>query len=413
VTEPHVLLVAAAAVCVALAAGWFAVGRAPALDGERWFKTLLELQLARHGWSEDRRRAVLPYHPAGRLVERKLEHPDLAAVDGSPVAGEQGLVTTLRALPTVEARWALWVGSAERDLRPEVLGSEHDPARWLGPGHGWGRAGEAGGIKALALAAESRQDARWVWVDGGPCEGVPDLTGGIGAEATVVPWLWGVEQARLHEALAAWGRSLRATAGTQVPWPVWAAVERIAERLGELVVATAAEGVRRRLWAAVEAAPPSRRLLVGSTGVGTAVLLRALVSDMDLRDRIVGVLAVGGVIGGWPALGGPVGEARCADWLGARFRHELLDTEIIRLIPYMAVQWVDPKTSPLGAGGLPVGAARFPEPQYVGGRFLQPKEAPSVEVVDLGVLVPDPDLPLEEVVDALRLVCALWSLTRR
>lgn len=410
-SDPLVLMIAWAALAVALLAGWFAVPRPPKLEGERWFKAMLDERLRSIGVAEGERRRWVPYHPAGRLIERKLAHPGLAAIDGAPLEGEQALVQAWAALPTVAARHASWVTGGDRTgLAPAALGPEHDPSRWLGPGHGWGRLADGVGAAAVVEAAEARQDARWVWVDGG---GSPALAPRAARFATVVPWWWGLQADGFGAALAAWGEALRGLRGAEVMWTSWEAVRQVAERLGEAQVALAADGVRRRLWAAVEGAPASRRLLVGADGVGTTLVLRALVADMDLRDRVVAVLSVGGWIGGLPDLPGPCGEGRCKDWLDAWFRHELLDTEVIRQIPYLSVQWLDGAESPPGAGGLPVGAARFPEPQFVGGRFLQPKEAPTVEVVDLGALSPDPALPLDEVLTALRLVSALWSLSRR
>ena len=43
----------------------------------------------------------------------------------------------------------------------------------------------------------------------------------------------------------------------------------------------------------------------------------------------------------------------------ANFRHERLDVEVIRLVPYASVQFAQDTPLRLEAGGIPVDAARF------------------------------------------------------
>jgi hypothetical protein len=151
----------------------------------------------------------------------------------------------------------------------------------------------------------------------------------------------------------------------------------------------------------------SSRLILATTGDAAPTLLRALAEHVDVRDRVVAVVAIGAAIHGLPDVDGPRGEAVMRDWLEHHFRHEHLDVELVRLVPYVSLAWLAPDVDPPGLVGLPVRAQRFPEPGFVG------REPPFVEPVDLGVLPADPSLPVDAVADALRLVVDLWTLSRR
>ena len=130
---------------------------------------------------------------------------------------------------------------------------------------------------------------------------------------------------------------------------------------------------------------------------GVHLILRGLVLDAGLRDRVRAVVSVGGVLGGRTDEDGPWGEASIRDWMAAWFRHRELDTEAQRSTPYLALQWLDRSADPPGVPGLPLGSARFPEPADEGGLDAY------VDPLDLGP-VPT-DVPLEQ---AAR---ALWAVT--
>ena len=103
------------------------------------------------------------------------------------------------------------------------------------------------------------------------------------------------------------------------------------------------------------------------------------------------MLAVGAAALGYPGRPGVAGEAVCREWMEARFRHETLDNETFRRVPWCSAQWL--RAAEGGAAGLPVANARWPTPGFVGGgRLLAPREAEVIDVIDLGAL--DPDAPV-------------------
>jgi hypothetical protein len=152
-----------------------------------------------------------------------------------------------------------------------------------------------------------------------------------------------------------------------------------------------------------------RRWILLATGEGLPVALRAIHADMALRDRVVAVVSVGGAALGEPARADLAGEASARDWMQQHFRHEALDVEVVRPIPYLSLGWLDPREEPPGAAGLPLVHARFPEPGFVGsGTLFHPKEPEVVRVMDLGAL--DLDLPGEAVGRAVRAVAVIAAV---
>ncbi|MEZ4242105.1 MAG: hypothetical protein R3F59_39310, partial [Myxococcota bacterium] len=135
--------------------------------------------------------------------------------------------------------------------------------------------------------------------------------------------------------------------------------------------------------------------------------LGALADAADLRDQVVAVLSIGGVIGGRTDEEGPLGEAARRDWLGAHFNQLDLDTEVVRMTPYFAVQWLARGVWPPGAEGLPLQASRFPDPA------TEATLVETIEVVDLGPLPADRPLPLDLVARALVAVVLGWVRSRR
>jgi len=142
-------LVELAAAGLALWAAYKTLPTPPARDDERLWKTLLahllraELEVKGEGvdaW-EAGLRATLPFHPAGRDPERKLNKPDPAAIPAPALEGERALEEDLAALTSVAARFArLYQGPQSLDALcedPEKLGAAYDPRPTLGPQSDW------------------------------------------------------------------------------------------------------------------------------------------------------------------------------------------------------------------------------------------------------------------------------------
>ena len=364
-TTMAVTVVAWCALLVGVLAAVFVVPRPVPLEGERWFKTVLAWRLADPDvdvWRSRVQRWV-PFHPLGRYVERKVMHPGIETMPGAPLEGERDLMKALAALPDPAARWAYLFDDVATELVGDSpLSPDHLPRRWLGRGT-WQDVAD----DALAEEAEARLHARWVLVAGAVRPGVPDVHPAFSAFAAVVD-------------------GALPTGATDLSY---------------------AEGLTASLKALVPDEDPAARLLLAVTSDAAPGLLAALHGDMALRDRVLGVVAIGGILGGLPDVDGPLSEQARTDWTEAHFRHELLDVEVVHLIPYAAVQFVDRQARPPGAGGVPVAWARFATPGFVG------REPPFVEVIDLGVLPADEGLPTGHVVGALRLVLDLWALSRR
>ena len=372
-TDPLSLGIAAAAGAVAVAIGWLQWPRPPTLDGERWFKiifaTLLRGRMsAADAPAEDWEREVLrivPYHPAGRLPERKLSNPAAAVLPGAALDGEIALIEALAKIPDPKARAAFMydddpIAADARFSDPADLGERYDPKR-LGPGATWDSLAAWGaGDRAFLEAARRAVPARWVLLRGreGRLAG-PSLIDALAAEiddAVVIPWSDGSPEA-----------AVRAAIGDDV----------------------------------------SARAICVAEEAGTAALLGALADAADLRDLVLAVVSIGGVIGGRTDEEGPYGTAARTDWVEAHFNQLDLDTEVVRATPYLAVQWLDRAAWPPGVPGLPLQASRFPEPK-ADGTLVE-----TVEVVDLGPLPADRPLPTDLVARALIAVVSGWVRSRQ
>src|SRR5690554_2298026 len=138
VTDPLSIAIAAAAAITAFVAGWVQWPRAPDLDGERWFKVALATLLrgeaeARGGTAEAWEAQVVrfvPYHPAGRLPERKVTNPVAARLPGAMQPGERALLEQLARRHTVQERWR-WM----YDEDPVSLDARLDDPVELGPAY--------------------------------------------------------------------------------------------------------------------------------------------------------------------------------------------------------------------------------------------------------------------------------------
>ncbi len=376
-TEPLTLALAAVTLLVALAAAWAHLPRELSLDGERWFKVLLATGLRgavdeAGGDAEAWAAAVIrfaPYHPAGREPERKVTAPSVVGLPGAALPGERALVEALARIDGLPARWARMYDEDERALAvrlddPAELGPAYDPARVLGPGASWDAV--AAWEDGLKVALDRRLPARWVLVDGAP-SGMPDLLGALYAE--------------LGDRVAA-----------RITWDAGASREE------------AAATVRAALAAA--APDPGDRVVLAAAGEGVLLAIAGLREAPDARDRLLGVVALGGTWGGWPGRDGPWGEAAVADAVGAWFRHDQLDAELAHARPWFSAQWLDRSASPPGAGGLPLTHQRPPVPADEGGLES------SIARVDLGVLPADADLPAPIVARALWTLVAGWHASR-
>jgi len=363
------LTLTATAAAVSLAAGWLRRRRNPSLDGERWFKltlaTLIRGQVEADGGAarawEDRVLAEVPYHPAGRLPEQKITNP-AAEPPGALLDGEAGLLASLRRREGAAARWA-WLydedehGIAARLDDPFELGPRYQPNTVV-PGLDW---------DAIAR--------------------------------------WGVDTQPVHEAL------LR-HAGTTWVWITDDADGRIGPALAELVAdlhrlqAAPRDALVEALADLVEVR--DRRLVLFAEGDAVPAMLEVLAAHAGLRDRVVAVVSVGGVIGGRTDRDdGPLSEEVRADWMGHWFGQKKLDTDEVRLTPYLSMQWLDRDAWPPGIEGQPLQHQRFPEPSDQGVQLH------TIESVDLGP-IPVAGGPSDRTIaKALLFVVSAWVVARR
>jgi len=340
---------------------WVQWPQPPTLDGERWFKVALATALRGvvdgsggdvGAWEAALARWV-PYHPAGRAPERKVSNPVVAVLPGAALPGEVALVEALAQLREPSARWArLYDDPAAREVLladPADLGSDY-ALDWDG------------------LAA---------WAAGGAG---PDLAR-VGAR-------WVLLEGRLDRLV---GPSLLPALAAVLADPVRIPFDP--------------EGLGSELRALLVGADV-RLVLVGEEAA-VAALLRVLVDAGDVRDQVVAVVSLGGVIGGRTDEAGPFGGQACADWLHARFTQRDLDTDVVRFTPYFSLQWLDQSHWPPGVPGLPLQASRFPEPSAEGATAV------TIEAVDLGPLPAHAEAPLGAIARALVAVVSAWVVKRR
>lgn len=382
-TTVPALLVGLCAWITAIAVGVAIVPRPPVLEGERWFKTILARLLEASGRLDDR---AVAWSPLGRLPEVKVGRPELTALPGAPLPGEVALVEALAARATTTARFDLLVQGGVADLRPDRLDPVHDPARHAGPAAAWASIGD----EAAAAAIDARHGARWLVLEV-PASGAPKLGAELGEplDLAVTDPRWGEVVPALVRCVEAGG-------------PV-AGLAAVCQRW---VDAGWCHALHASLWAAVDEADRRPQVVVAASGTAAPALLRVMAADPLLRDRVLAVVMVGGAVGGRLDARGWWGETACRDWLEANFRHETLDVEAVRAVPWVCLAWLDPQLAVPGLPGLPVEHQRLPRPGFVGtGGFLEPREPEVLRVLDLGVL--DPAAAGPEVWGALRRVVGL------
>ncbi|MEN0061943.1 MAG: hypothetical protein AAGA48_07300 [Myxococcota bacterium] len=380
-TDPISLALTALAASLGFAIIWVQWPQTPELDGERWFKSLLVALLQGHvegrGGDADAFDTevirFVPYHPAGRFPERKITMPELA-VTGAALDGERALCETLAALPTREARWARLYDEDEAGLDarlsdPYDLGEVYDPTTAMGPDASWeavaawGKDPDSEAAVALKAALWRSLPVRWVLIKGRSSHPSP------------APVLDALAQILGERAVM-----LKGDAGA----------EGVAEALGEL---------------ADDDGPP---LVHVGEEAGVTWLLHALPDNVVLRERTQAILSVGGVIGGRSDVdSGPLSTMAQRDWLGAHFRQRQIETDVVRLTPYFAVQWLDRTCEEPGIEGLSLASMRFPDPDPTDASAI------TVETVDLGPLPAIPTLPTELVARALITFITAWLAQRR
>jgi hypothetical protein len=375
-TDPVSLGLAALAAALAAGVTWVQLPRTPHLEGERWFKLTLATLLRgkveqQRGEAADWEREVrelVPYHPAGRWPERKISNPVAHALPSAALPGEHALLEALAARSEPAARWA-WL----YDEDPAGLDARYSDPAELGPEYDWSELGQGASWDTLAAWGTGDTTFRTALLRAVPAryvlfEGRPDKRAGPSVLDAMVSELEAAGQPAVR---VPWGQTAQASEQ----------VRGVCPQLSDRAVLVAEEA------AVIE-------------------LLRVLQQDAELRDRVSAVVSVGGVIGGRTDEPGPYGEATCQDWLGAHFTQNELDTELVRLTPYMAVQWLDRRAWPPGVPGLPLAHSRFPEPR---------SDVPidTIESVDLGPLPADRPVPVELVARALLAVVGGWVHSRR
>lgn len=302
------------------------------MDGERLFKismaTLLLGQVESRGgtaaeWEEQVKRWV-PYHPAARLPEQKLSRPETFKPPGPALDGELGLVQHLAELGSVPARVRYMYEEAEAGLDarmadPTELGPDWDLSSFITRGITW-----------ESVAAWTAEDRR-----------VPD------AISAQLPARWFATPGAIGAALA----------------DEIGAVQVLAEDLID----------------AVEREAPGRheRLVIVACGDDAVHVLDRLVEAPGLRDRMLAFVAVGAPLWGREDGADEFAPGVRRDWMDAAFRHEVLDTEAMRMTPYCALQWLDPMAETPGAFGVGLQNARFGPPKGH-------TDALRIESVDLG-----------------------------
>jgi len=381
---------------VLVAATVVALPRPPALDGSRWMSlwmaTLLRGSVERDdGSPEDWAAAVarfVPWHPAGRLPERKIVSPQ----DPPPspaLDGELALQQALAELPDAASRWARLYDQdtealAARLTDPQTVGEAYDPATWFGAELGW---------EAVAQGP-----------DGPLGQAVPRLS-----EAT-----WVIVGERLHPDLPPVEAALLALLGEHgvqfdpsAPAPEPPQAQALRDDIETRRDPALTQATLDLLGTVRELAPEhGDHLVLVGVGEGMQIVLEALRASAVLRDQVLAVLSLGGIIGGLDDRDDAWSWEACTDWLQEHFRHDALDLEAAHRTPFLAVQFLDRAHDPPGAAGLPLERARFPEP--AAGKVRRE----SLETVDLGVIPVDPELPVDLVALALWGTVTGWIRAR-
>jgi hypothetical protein len=364
-----------ATVVVAALAGWTLLPREPELDLERLFKVAIANALLgrveREGgdavaWATELRRFV-PYHPAGRELAKKLDEPSAwRPPAGGALEGEVALVEALARCPDLAARWVRLFHEDGPARDALLVDPQREPSlslAALGADITWEKLIRA--PDELTLALRRAQPAPWILVGDDPA-GTPALLGALAGQ------------------LGPLARRVR-----ESPDPD---AQALASGLAEA-------------WTQLGAA--DARVVVVAAGDSAASLLSALSVAPGFRDRVECVVLLGGNLGGREGVDGEAGVSARRDWLERTFRHGALDTERAQVTPYLSLAWADPSANRAGWGDLSLQAQSLPTP-------ADSEAAPwGVRPVALGVLPPEPDLPVADVALALWLTVARLTCSRR
>ena len=279
------MVVEVVALLLAIWATWLTIPRPPALDWERLFKTCLATVIRGEveavdgdakAW-EERLRMEVPYHPAGRDLERWLSAPDLDTIQTPALDGERALVAALSILPDPVARYRHATGGDPKGLDllmsdPAWLGPDYDPSSILGPNATWD------GIAAWS----------------------PDIVEGLMRRLSHVVFV-GVGDRD------------------------WAALCPVPGIRVQTVADPTLESLQGRLKSVLER--PSDRLILGMVDGCSDLVLQIMTNDMLIRDRILGVVSLGA-------------EVR-TPWSQAAWTHHGMEPELQRRIPFISMVDVD------------------------------------------------------------------------
>jgi hypothetical protein len=349
-TSPIALAVASLTLVLLVAAAWAHVREAPEFDAERWFKMMFATTL----------------------------RGDLAARGGDAAAWEASVARFLAYHPA--GRWP------ERKVAhpglDAIVGKPVPGERAL-----------------IASLAGLPREARWDWMHRDDPVGVDARLGDpdeLGERYDPSRWI-----AEGWDGLAAWGASDVDPAGRRFREAAWrrlnASVMVIASDApndGEIRLFSAliAEGAAAATLADLrEADPPAAaRWVVVAAGDAPVEVLSLMAADLGVRERVVALVSVGG------RFGSPEAMDRLAHLLAG----DLLAAEVSRVTSLCSIAWFQRAVDPPGVAGLPIEQQRLPD-----------AVAEGVEVVDLGVLPDDAELPGPQLARALLgfLACYLPS----
>ncbi len=326
-----------AVLVMALAAAALSLRSAPDLDWERLLKvivaTVFRGEVEATGGDQEAwwaaMEGVVLYHPAGRQASDKLASPSLESISVPALEGERALVAALEKQTSDADRFmTMYASEASKEALlsdPTLLGAAYDPERVLSPGVGWS---EIAAWTDTLQASLARRLSDVVLVS-------------VGGE---------------------WGAYLsRAVPHGRV----------------ETVVPAAAEIVGAGIAAALPSAADRAVIIAGGTDVQP--ILQAMHADPALRDRVLCVISLGGML--------------ASEWMDSNFTHAAMDTELNRSTAYMDIVDVDPEV-PLAS---PWSDQCFPQPP------VPPSGWMPIERVGLG------PLPLQRISPEI-LSRSLWVL---
>jgi len=228
-----------------------------------------------------RARNLIPFHPAGRNAYGKLINPSITDIETPALFGERALVEALARLNDPMSRWR-WMyqespGCEALFDNPSDLGADYAPDKIGGPQMDWRRLSEWGPETKTMFG---RRLSHVV------CVGIDSDLGVAMANAA------DVRGVRIATESPDWSSGVSATMGAT-----------------------------------------SDRLVLIVEGDAAHEVIRLLHDNPVLRDRVLVVVSIAGLIG--------VNEEQ-RSWLSANFQHTEMDTELNRVTQYWSITVVDP-----------------------------------------------------------------------